>query len=128
MELNKSIDLQTINQDWDWWYDIPDFYLKKKKNTQPALAKFLLTTQNCRSIIIYQPPLPDNSLRCFHSSSTSDLYFYLFMTLSKTRNRQYIFCCVMLTSSGIVLQEDKLLSDANDLAIRATDVQQAILP
>lgn len=30
MELNKSIDLQTINQDWHWWYYIPDFYFKKK--------------------------------------------------------------------------------------------------
>lgn len=40
MELNKSIDLQTINQDWDWWYNIPDFYLKKKTK-QPALAKCL---------------------------------------------------------------------------------------
>lgn len=34
----------------------------------------------------------------------------------------------MLTSAGIVLQEDKLLSDANELAVRATDVKQAILP
>lgn len=118
VDLSKSVNLQTMV-----WIEIDDKIFRifiLKKNPQPALAKCLKSNYRYINCKVYNP-LSTNitwQLAALHSLALySRPGFLHLLYFAYIRKNSIYLSCVLLTSAGIVLQKDKMSSDANDLAL-----------